>query len=189
MSLPSGLKTPAQALGAMSGKWGWFIVLGILMLMLGGIAFGNLLFATVASVYYVGITILIAGIIEIIHAFSVQTWKSFFFWMLSGLLYAAAGVLTFLNPLLASTIFTFFIAVALVGSGLFRMFVAFQSRSIKGWGWVFCGGLITALAGLVIAAGWPVNSLWVLGIFLAVDLVFQGWAMIALGFGLKTVRG
>lgn len=189
MSSPSGLKMPAQALGALSGKWGWFIILGIIMLMLGGIAFGNLVFATVASVYYVGITILLAGLVQIIHAFSVQTWKSFLFWMLSGLLYAAAGVLTFLNPLLASAIFTFFIAAALVGSGLFRMWVAFQSRNVKGWGWVLCGGLITALAGLVIAMGWPVNSLWVLGMFLAIDLVFQGWAMIALGFGLKTIRG
>ncbi|MBX8783600.1 HdeD family acid-resistance protein [Ochrobactrum sp. GRS2] len=189
MSLSSDIKTPAQAISSLTHKWGWFIVLGIVMLMLGGIAFGNLVFATVASVYYVGITILIAGIVEIIHAFSVQTWKSFFFWMISGALYAAAGVLTFLNPLLASSIFTIFIAAALLGSGVFRMWVAFQSRSVKGWGWMLAGGLITAVAGIVIAIGWPVNSLWILGMFLAIDLVFQGWAMIALGFGLKTMRG
>jgi uncharacterized membrane protein HdeD (DUF308 family) len=189
MSSTTDIKTPGQAIGALSHKWGWFIVLGIVMLMLGGIAFGNLFFATVASVYYIGLLILFAGIVEILHAFSVQTWKSFFFWFLSGLLYAAAGVLTFLNPLLASTIFTFFIAAALIGSGIFRMWVAFQSRTVKGWGWVFSGGLITALAGIVIAIGWPVNSLWVLGLFLSIDLIFQGWAMIALGFGLKTARG
>ena len=174
MSSSLDIKTPAQAISSLSHKWGWFIVLGIVMLMLGGIAFGNLVFATVASVYYVGIIILVAGIVEIIHAFSVQTWKSFFFWMLSGLLYAAAGVLTFLNPFLASAIFTFFIAAALIGSGLFRMWVAFQSRSVKGWGWVFAGALITTLAGIVIAIGWPVNSLWILGMFLAIDLAVSG---------------
>ncbi|WOC16682.1 HdeD family acid-resistance protein [Pseudochrobactrum sp. MP213Fo] len=188
MSLASEIKTPGQAISSLSHKWGWFIVLGIAMLMLGGIAFGNLVFATVASVYYVGIIILVAGLVEIIHAFSVQTWKSFFFWMLSGLFYAAAGILTFMNPFLASSIFTLMIAIALVGSGLFRMWVAFQSRSVKGWGWLFAGGLISVLAGIVIAIGWPVNSLWILGMFLAIDLVFQGWAMIALGFGLKTMR-
>ena len=46
-------------------------------------------------------------------------------------------------------------------------------------------GVITALAGLVIAMGWPVNSLWVLGIFLAIDMVFQGWTFIAFGLALK----
>ncbi|RUV11409.1 HdeD family acid-resistance protein, partial [Mesorhizobium sp. M5C.F.Ca.IN.020.32.2.1] len=40
-------------------------------------------------------------------------------------------------------------------------------------------------AGLVIAMGWPVNSVWVLGLFLAVDLIFQGWAFIAVGLALK----
>lgn len=188
MSLASDIKTPGQAIQSMTHKWGWFIFLGILMLMLGGIAFGNLVFATVASVYYVGITILIAGLFQIGHAFGIKSWKSFLFWMLSGLLYAAAGVLTFLNPILASAVITFFIAAALIGSGFFRMVMAFQSRNVKGWGWVFGGSLLTALAGIVIAIGWPVNSLWILGMFLAIDLVFQGWAMIALGFGMKTLR-
>lgn len=38
---------------ALAGKWGWFVALGVLLIMCGGIAFGNLLMATVASVYYV----------------------------------------------------------------------------------------------------------------------------------------
>ena len=45
--------------------------------------------------------------------------------------------------------------------------------------------MITALCGLVIAIGWPVNSLWVLGMFLAIDLIFQGWTCIALGLALR----
>ncbi|MCY1305571.1 hypothetical protein D9M70_553850 [compost metagenome] len=43
------------------------------------------------------------------------------------------------------------------------------------------GGLVTLAAGLIIAAGWPVNSLWILGLFLAVDLVMQGLSLIAFG--------
>ncbi len=80
-----------------SSKWGWFVALGVALLILGGIAFGNLVLATVVSVYYVGIMMLVAGIIEIIHAFGVKT-GSFFFWLLSGLLYAAAGIVAFFNP-------------------------------------------------------------------------------------------
>ena len=33
--------------------------------------------------------------------------------------------------------------------------------------------------------GWPVNSVWVLGLFLAIDLIFQGWTFIAVGLALK----
>ncbi len=83
-------------------KWGWFVALGILLLLFGIIAFGNLFIATVASVYLVGWMMLFAGVVEIIHAFGVKTWGRFFYWLLSGILYAVAGFFAFYNPLLAS---------------------------------------------------------------------------------------
>lgn len=166
-------------------KWGWFVALGIALLVLGGIAFGNLFLATVVSVYYVGMMMLIAGIIEIIHAFGVKSWKSFFFWMISGLLYTAAGIVAFINPILAAGVLTFLLAAALIGSGFFRIWMGFQSKPSKGWGWLVATGVITALAGLVIALQWPVNSLFILGLFLAIDLIFQGWGFVAFGLGIK----
>jgi uncharacterized membrane protein HdeD (DUF308 family) len=41
------------------------------------------------------------------------------------------------------------------------------------------------LRGLVIALGCPVNSLWILGLFLAIDLTMQGWALIAVALAAK----
>lgn len=57
---------------------------------------------------------------------------------------------------------------------------------MRGSGWIIFGGVITALAGLVIALGWPVNSLWILGLFLAIDLTMQGWALIAVALASKS---
>ncbi len=174
-----------DAIGQTRAKWGWFVALGVLLLIFGGIAFGNLVIATVASVYLVGWMMLFAGVVEIIHAFGVKTWGRFFYWLLSGLLYAVAGFFAFYNPLLASAVLTFLLAVALVASGVLRLWVGYQQRAEKGSGWIIAAGIVTLLAGLVIAIGWPVNSLWILGLFLAIDLVFQGWAFIAFGLALK----
>ena len=80
---------------------------------------------------------------------------------------------------------TFLLAVALVASGALRAWVGYSHRPANGWSWVVAAGLISVLAGLTIAMGWPVNSLWVLGLFLAVDLIFQGWTFIAVGLALK----
>ena len=170
----------------LTSKWGWFVALGVALLILGGIAFGNLVLATVVSVYYVGLTMLIAGVIEIIHALGVKTWGRFLLWLLSGLLYAAAGVVTFINPVLAAGVLTFLLAAALLGSGLFRIWMGFKSKPASGWGWIVAGGVITALLGLIIAIQWPVNSLFILGLFLAIDLIFQGWTYIAFGLGIKS---
>ncbi|MER9442794.1 HdeD family acid-resistance protein [Mesorhizobium sp. M0340] len=174
-----------DAIGQTRAKWGWFVALGVLLLIVGGIAFGNLFIATVASVYVVGWLMLMAGIVEIIHAFGVKTWGRFFYWLLSGLLYAVAGFFAFYNPLLASAVLTFLLAVALLASGVLRAWVGYSHRPQPGWGWVVTAGVISALAGLVIAMGWPFNSVWVLGLFLAVDLIFQGWTFIAVGLALK----
>ncbi|PRD43302.1 hypothetical protein C5748_11330 [Phyllobacterium phragmitis] len=181
----SQVKIPAE----LRSKWGWFVGIGVLLLILGGIALGNLFIATVASVYFIGMLMLIGGIIEIIHAFGVKDWKSFLFWALSGLLYAAAGVVAFINPILASAVLTFLLAAALIATGLLRAWSGVQSKPAKGWGWLVAAGVLTALAGIVIALGWPVNSLWILGAFLAIDLIFQGWAFIAFGLGIKTAGG
>lgn len=62
-----------NAIGTTRDKWGWFVALGVLLLIFGGIAFGNLFIATVASVYMIGWLMLFAGVVEIIHAFGVKT--------------------------------------------------------------------------------------------------------------------
>ncbi len=166
---------------ALSEKWGWFVALGVAMIMAGGIAFGNVMAATVASVYTVGIVMLLGGMLHLGQAFRVKKWESVFYWILSGACYTVAGVFAFLNPLLASAVLTFLMAIALIVAGAFRMWTALKLRPLNGWGWIALGGLVTLVAGLVLAAGWPVNSLWILGLFLAIDLVMQGLALIAFG--------
>jgi uncharacterized membrane protein HdeD (DUF308 family) len=51
--------------------------------------------ATVASVYVVGIMMLIAGVAEVINAFQVKSWGKFFLWIDLGVLYIVAGFVTF----------------------------------------------------------------------------------------------
>src|SRR5262245_11821001 len=174
-----------RGLGGISelrAKWGWFVALGILMLVAGAIAMANLFLATVASVFFVGTLMLIGGAFQIVHAFGVKSWGRFFWWLLSGILYAVAGFFAFDNPLLASSVLTLILAAALLAAGVIRIWVGIEHRSDeKNWGWIVAAGVITALTGLIIAIGWPVNSLFVLGIFLAFDLIFQGATVLMLG--------
>jgi uncharacterized membrane protein HdeD (DUF308 family) len=162
-------------------KWGWFVALGVLMLIAGIIAFGNILLATAVSVFYIGAIMIVAGIFEIIHAFGVKTWGGFFWWLLSGILYAVAGYIAFSNPLLAAAVMTLLLAISLIAAGIIRVWIGIRSRS----GWIIAAGVVTVLAGIIIALGWPVNSLFILGLFLAFDLVFQGIGFIFYGFGLR----
>jgi uncharacterized membrane protein HdeD (DUF308 family) len=167
-------------------RWGWFLGLGLLLIVFGVIAFANLFAATVASVFYIGMLMLIGGIAHLVHAFQVKGWEHALYWGLSGLLYTLAGLLAFWNPALTAVVLTLLMAMALVVAGIFRIWIGIRLRPQRGARWIVLGGIVTAVAGLIIALGWPVNSLLILGIFLAADLVMQGSAMLALALAARS---
>ena len=176
---------PAAGLAPLKGKWGWIVALGVVYLVAGVIALGSVVMATVATVYVVGIMMIIAGVFEVIHSFQIKTWGRFLFWLLLGVLYIIAGFTAFDNPLLTAVWLTLILGAALVASGIMRVFLGFNMKGGTPWGWVVASGLITLLLGIIILVHWPVSSLYVLGIFLGVDLVFAGASWIGLGFGLR----
>ena len=120
-----------------------------------------------------------------IHAFQVKSWGKFLLWALLGALYIVAGFVTFENPLLAAAILTLILGIALVASGIMRIILAFSVKEGTPWIWVVVSGIITLLLGLIILAHWPVSSLYILGLFLGMDLVFAGAGWIGLGLGLR----
>ena len=178
--LPSGSDiTPLKA------KWGWIVALGVIYVIAGFIALGSVMMATVASVFLVGIMMIVAGIAEIINAFQLKGWGKFLIWALLGVFYIIAGFVTFENPLLAAAVLTLILGAALVASGLVRIFLAFSVKRERPWIWLLLSSLVTLLLGLLILAHWPVSSVYVLGIFLGVDLVMAGAAWIGLGIALR----
>jgi uncharacterized membrane protein HdeD (DUF308 family) len=166
-------------------KCGWIVALGIIYAVAGFIALGSVAMATVASVFVVGIMMLLAGAAEIVNAFQVKTWGKFLLWLVLGVLYVVAGFAAFENPALAAAVLTLVLGVALVVSGIMRIILAFGMMEGMPWMWIVLSGVITLLLGAVILAHWPVSSLYVLGIFLGVDLIVAGVGWISLGLGLR----
>lgn len=165
-------------------KWGWIVALGVVYVLVGFVALGSVVTATVASVLVVGVMMIIAGVAEIISAFQIKSWGKFLVWALLGLLYIIAGFVTFENPLLAAALLTLMLGASLLVSGVVRIFLAFNMKSEMPWMWVALSGVLTLLVGLVILARWPVNSVYILGLFLGIDLIFAGTGWIWLGLGL-----
>jgi uncharacterized membrane protein HdeD (DUF308 family) len=180
---------PSPALPAtlepLRAKWGWIVALGVIYVIVGLIALGSVVLATAATVLVVGIMMVIAGIAEIIHAFQVKTWGKFFIWLLLGALYVVAGIMAFENPLLAAAVLTLMLGAALIASGIMRLVLAFSMKQGTPWVWVAVSSVITLVLGLIILARWPISSLYVLGVFLGIDLLFAGASWIGIGLGLR----
>jgi uncharacterized membrane protein HdeD (DUF308 family) len=181
-SQPLGL---GSGIAALHAKWGWIVALGVVYLIAGFVALGSVMMATVASVIVVGAMMIVAGAVEIIGAFQMKSWGKFLIWALLGVLYVIAGFLTFENPLFAAVLLTLFLGASLIASGAVRLFLAFSMKRESPWVWVALSGAITLLLGLLIVARWPVNSVYILGLFLGIDLIMAGTGWISLGFALK----
>jgi uncharacterized membrane protein HdeD (DUF308 family) len=174
----------ASDMTPLRAKWGWIVALGVVYTVAGFIALGSVVMATVASVFVVGIMMIVAGVAEIINAFQCKGWGKFLIWALLGVLYIIAGFITFENPLFAAVVLTLMLGAALIASGIVRIFLAFNMKRESPWIWVLLSSLVTLLLGILILARWPVSSVYVLGIFLGIDLVMAGASWIGLGFAL-----
>jgi len=177
-----GLGRPIEALRE---RWGWIVGIGIAMSLCGLLALGNTYAATFAVVTFAGAMMIVSGAIEIFHGFNMKTWGRFFLWILIGLLYVAAGVITLMAPPRVAVLLTLFVGAAFVASGLVRIVLAFQMREGTPWIWAALSGVVTMLLGVMILVQWPYSGLFVLGLFLGVDLLFAGASWVAIGLALR----
>lgn len=166
-------------------KPGYFIALGFALLLLGLLALIYVVGATLVSVVYVGVLMLLGGLLHLFHAWSAKGWSGFALWSLSGLLYVLAGIFAMTNPLQGAVVLTLLFGALLIATGALRLWIWVQNRSQAGAVWLAVSGLITLAVGLIIASGWPANSIWVIGLILGVELLSQGWAALLLGLALR----
>jgi uncharacterized membrane protein HdeD (DUF308 family) len=169
-------------------NWGWFVSLGMGLGFLGVLAYANLAVATEITVYYVGTLMILGGVLQIIQVLQVKKWSGFFGFGLSGLFYTLAGILVFLNPQLMAAPLTLLLGLSLIISGAFRAWSGLHLNPQTGWGWLVGSGAMTLLAGILFVAKWPADTLWLLGLVLATDLIFQGFTAVAFGIAIYSSK-
>ena len=171
--------------GEIKKNWGWMLALGILMVILGTIGLGMSTMLTIVSVLYFGILMLFGSGVQLVQAFRCGAWKGRLWHVLIAVLYLFAGVTMLANPALASVTLTLLIAWSLVAIGIMRLIIAIQMRGTDGWVWTLLGGVVTIALGIMIMNQWPVSGLWVIGMFVAVEMIFSGWSQIAIALAAK----
>lgn len=180
-----GLGIGRGLFGALERNWGWLLALGILFIVLGTIGIGMAVALTMASLFVFGVLLVAAGVIQLIEAFKNKGWKSRLWHVLLGVLYIVGGIEVLNDPVLASQILTLLLAVTVVAIGIVRVVMALQHRGTAGWVWTLLGGIISIALGALIYASWPVSALWLIGMYVAIDLIFTGWSYVLLALAAR----
>jgi uncharacterized membrane protein HdeD (DUF308 family) len=167
-------------------KWGWFLGLGIALILLGTIALVIVPAATLATVIVLGWLMVFSGVFEAIHAFQVRGWRGVLLHLVAGLLGIVLGLLIVTHPVAGAVAWTMLIASFFLVVGTFRL-VAAIGMKFPNWGWAAFDGAITLLLGVLLWADWPWSGLWFLGLSIGISLVLRGWANVMLAFALRSL--
>jgi uncharacterized membrane protein HdeD (DUF308 family) len=160
---------------------GWAIAGGIAMILLGFFALGNQLVSTATVATFIGFILMFACAFQLIKVFTIGGWKSHLWYLLVAVAYGVAGYVFIAHPFKAAIAFTLFLGWAILIGGIFRAFLAFKMRNHKGAGWVLFSAAISIILGGLIISQWPATGLYMLGLFLGIELIFAGVGWLGLG--------
>jgi uncharacterized membrane protein HdeD (DUF308 family) len=178
--LKQGSFTAADALAATGVA---MIVIGIIAI-LAPLASG-LLFNMIFGALFIG-----AGIVEFIDAFRSDTWQRGVLYGLAGLITLAAGALFIARPVVGLVVLTVAFIGYLVFVGAFRIVMAFQlPRGAPGKAMGFVSGIVALVLAYLAISQMPNVSLWLIGTFVGVSLVFAGAARLSLARGFRKAGG
>jgi uncharacterized membrane protein HdeD (DUF308 family) len=167
-------------------NWGWFLAFGIALALLGVLAVMRAVAATVVSMLFFGWLLLIAAGIEVVQAIMVGRWAGLYHHWLGAVLFGVVGALIVWRPVVTAEILTLLMGAFFLVAGLFQLITPFIV-SLPDWGWHALNGLITLVLGILVLAQWPLSGLWVIGLFVGIELIFYGIAWIALALRLRSL--
>jgi uncharacterized membrane protein HdeD (DUF308 family) len=175
----------AAAKQTVADNWGWFLALGIVLVVAGIAAIMFPLVSTIAAKIALGWIFLAAGVVMIIHAFSIQKWGGFLMELLLGVLYLFAGGWLAFFPFTGIVTLTILLAALFLAEGVLEVIMGFRVRPHEGWGWLVFSGLIAVAVGLLIAAELPSSAVWAIGLLVGVNLLSTGISFIVLALAGK----
>jgi uncharacterized membrane protein HdeD (DUF308 family) len=195
--------SPTGAHGLAGVNRTWMLVVGILMTLCGVIGLTMAYAFTLIVLFWFGVLAMVAGVSQVFDAFHHKAWKGFIWHALVGVIYILAGFVLIFRPTSSAFWVTLFIAASLIGAGVTRLFSIFALRGRFGLQ-VFVGlaGVLSIVLGIIIfqslvpadantlstpegQAAWTQSWQWIIGLFVAIELLIEGVTLISIALTAK----
>lgn len=176
---------PMAVPGRLRGHPKWVLIIGIVFVVIGSLAILMPQVSTLAVELTIGWLFVLSAAAYAWSAFSLRGG-----WKIAGALGMAAlslviGLILLLYPLRGILTLTLVMAAFFFAGGGVKVWAALANRQVKGWWWGLISGIASLVIGVIIVAGWPGTATWALGLLFGIDLLFAGWALIAIYPALK----
>lgn len=159
------------------------LIIGILLLLLGvvGIFLPGLM--SLGTALFVAWLLIIGGIFWAVHTFKHDP-RSFTDWLKPVILLITGGLMLF-YPIQGVAAVGLLLSIYLLMDAFGSFALAQSIHPGKGWGWMTVNGLLSLFLAILFLIGWPVTTLWLVGLYVSISLIFDGWALIFIGWALR----
>lgn len=184
----------------------WMLALGILMVVLGVIGLGMTYSLAAAVLFWSGILAMVAGASNLIDAYHHKAWQGVVWHRVVGVIYILVGLLLTAMPSESAFWITKLIAVSLVLTGIMRLVMMLLMREWRGLQFILLLSAVLSIAlGIYIfqlvgspdpemiatadaRAAWVRSWKWVIGLFVAIELITEGITLISISLSAKAER-
>jgi uncharacterized membrane protein HdeD (DUF308 family) len=156
------------------------LLIGVLLIVLGVIGIALPVASTIFAETWFALILVSAGAAKLVYAFRTREQGGFVWKVLLSLLYAATGVMLFVNPLTGILTLTLLLGSFLLTEGVFELILAFRLRPQQNWTWALVNGIVTLFLGALIWFQWPSNAPWLIGTLVGASVLFTGVSRVML---------
>jgi len=155
---------------------------GVVLLILGslGVILPNLM--SVVTVAFVAGLMIAGGLLWVWH--SARHGAGWLDWIKPIALLLAGGLIAY-RPWTGIASVALLITIYLVFDAIASFSLVRNGSGKPGHGWMIVSGIMDILLALLFLWGWPQSSLWLVDLFVGISLIFDGWALIMIGWSLK----
>jgi len=185
MSLPDGQRATeigAAVANAVREHSTFFLIEGIILIILGALAIFLTPFATFAVTIILGWIFLVSGIVGLITTFGASRAPGFWWALLSALIAIGAGIILFVEPITGALSLTLVLIAFFVVEGITSIMYALEHRrELSGrWEWMLISGIVDLLLAGIIFAGFSGTAAWALGLLVGINMIFGGVALVGM---------
>ncbi len=175
--------TPRSLTSEIGSGWGWVFAYGLILIVIGVLAFANPIATGVATGILFAAMLLIYGVVSIVSGFSALRPRHRWLDILLGVLAVLAGLVVMFAPLSGAASLVWAFGFWLTFAGVLELIGAFQSAFDKGWR-LFLGALDLVL-GLILLFASPQTSLLYLASIIGISFLFRGAFLLLLALSMR----
>jgi uncharacterized membrane protein HdeD (DUF308 family) len=168
--------------GAAGRHWLLFLMEGAVLGVLGLLAILVPRVASIATTLIIGWILLLSGVVGLGATVRARHAPGFSWSLVSAIVALVAGALLLGWPVQGTFSVTAVVIAFLLLEGIVSVMYALEHRKgLSGrWGWMLASGIVDLVLGGILFAGLPGTAVWVLGFLVGINMIFGGWALIAM---------